>query len=72
MDTTTLKVDGMHCQGCIQTVQQVIEQLPGVRGCSISLESKQARVAYDPALVSADAIAETVRDAGYAVTPGNT
>lgn len=72
MDTTTLKVDGMHCQGCARTVQHLIEQVRGVHGCSVSLESKQARVAYDPAHVSAETIADTVRDAGYTVSPWST
>lgn len=68
MDTAMLKIDGMHCQGCVRVVQHVIEQVQGVRGCSVSLEAKQARVAYDPARVSGDAIAAAVHDAGYAAT----
>ena len=37
MQTTTLSIDGMHCQGCVQIVQNVIEQQAGVKGVSVSL-----------------------------------
>lgn len=69
MQTTILTIEGMHCEGCVQIVQQRLEQDPGVKGTTISLESKQARVAYDPAQTSAEAIASAVRDAGYTATP---
>ncbi|KEZ76018.1 heavy-metal-associated domain-containing protein [Salinisphaera hydrothermalis] len=69
MQTTTLTVDGMHCQGCVQIVQNVIEQQTGVKGCSVSLADKQARIAHDAETVSSEALAQAVQDAGYAAAP---
>ena len=40
MQTTTLSIDGMHCQGCVQIVQNVIEQQAGVKGVSVSLDAR--------------------------------
>lgn len=69
MQATTLTIDGMHCQGCVQIVQNVIEQQTGVKGCSVSLDAKQARIAYEADEVSPQALAQAVRDAGYTATP---
>jgi copper chaperone CopZ len=68
MQTTTLTIDGMHCQGCVQIVQHVIEQQAGVKGASVSLDTKQARVAFDGDQVTAEALARAVQDAGYTAT----
>ncbi|WP_111747169.1 heavy-metal-associated domain-containing protein [Salinisphaera orenii] len=69
MQTTTLTIDGMHCQGCVQIVQNVIEQQTGVKGCSVSLADKQARIAHDADAVSSEALAQAVEDAGYTAAP---
>lgn len=68
MQTTTLEIDGMHCAGCVQIVQNVLEQQAGVKGCSVSLDPQQARIAHDADRVSAQALAEAVQDAGYTAT----
>lgn len=65
MQTTTLDIDGMHCNGCVQIVQHLLEQTPGVKGATVSLDSKQARIAHEAHQVSADALVEVVRRAGY-------
>jgi len=70
MQTTTLEIDGMHCQGCVQIVQNVLEQQDGVKGCSVSLEPQQARIAHDVDRVPAQTLAKVVQDAGYKATIG--
>ncbi|WP_148862206.1 heavy-metal-associated domain-containing protein [Marinobacter fonticola] len=69
MKTTTLSIKGMHCDGCVQIVQHMLEQQAGVKGCSVSLDAKQARVAHDADRVSAETLAESVRTAGYEALP---
>ena len=71
MQTTTLEIDGMHCQGCVQIVQHVIEQQAGVKGCSVSLDPQQARVAHDADQVSAQTLVKAVREAGYTAAVGS-
>ena len=65
MQTTLLSIDGMHCQGCVQIVQNVIEQQAGVKGVSVSLDARQARIAHDGNQVSPETLAKAVQDAGY-------
>ena len=69
MQTTLLSIDGMHCQGCVQIVQNVIEQQAGVKGASVSLDARQARIAHDANQVSPETLAKAVRDAGYPAEP---
>lgn len=69
LQTTTLDIDGMHCNGCVQIVQHLLEQTPGVKGAKVSLDSKQARIAHEADQVSADSLVEVVRRAGYTAVP---
>jgi DNA-binding transcriptional MerR regulator len=65
MQTVKLTIGGMHCDGCSEIVRHLLEQQPGVKGCTVSHESGEARVAVDAAQVSAERLAKAVRDAGY-------
>jgi len=69
MQTTTLTLDGMHCQGCVQIVQNVLEQQAGVKGATVSLDPQQARIAFDANQVSAETLAQAINNAGYKAEP---
>ena len=68
MKNVTLKVEGMHCSGCASTVQVLLQRNEGVKKVSASFEAGEARVLYDPAVVSEDQLAGVVEKAGYRVT----
>jgi copper chaperone CopZ len=62
---TVLKVQGMTCQGCVNSVRRVLQALPGVESVDVSLERGEAALRHDPAR-SADAdFRKAVRDAGF-------
>ncbi len=65
MQTIRLSIGGMHCHGCEEIVRHVLEQQTGVKGCSVSHESGEARVAVDESKISDEQLAEAVRGAGY-------
>ncbi len=65
METTTIKIEGMTCSGCVASVTRVLQALPGVGHADVSLEQKQATVEYDAALASADQLRQAVEDAGF-------
>ena len=44
METTTIKVDGMSCGGCVKSVTGVLTALDGVAKADVSLEQKQAAI----------------------------
>jgi copper chaperone len=65
METTTIKVDGMSCGGCVKSVTGVLTALDGVAKVEVSLEQKQAVVEFDAAKVSRDQLMAVSEDAGF-------
>ena len=67
MPTTTadLVVSGMTCAACQANVQRALARLPGVAGASVNLMTEQARVSFDPARVSPEALIAAVEAIGY-------
>ena len=71
METITLKVSGMTCEGCVRSVKKVLESVPGVRNAEVSLEQAQAKVEVEPGRAEASnpelltALKQAVEDAGY-------
>lgn len=39
-----IKIEGMHCDGCVNRVKNVLESMKEVVECEVSLENKQAMV----------------------------
>ena len=69
METTTLDVKGMSCQGCVASVTRVLKAVPGVSDVNVTLQPPLARVAYDSTRTTAAALKAAVEDAGYGVAP---
>jgi len=65
METTTIKVDGMSCGGCVKSVTGVLTALDGVAKAEVSLERKQAVVEFDAAKVTRDQLKAVIEDAGF-------
>ena len=65
MDEVTIKVQGMTCGGCVRSVTGVLKALPGVADADVSPEAAQARVHFDPAKVTVDAMRAAVEGAGF-------
>lgn len=65
MVETVIRVEGMSCGGCVNSVTAALKSLPGVTDANVSLESAQARVQYDPARVSEQQLREAVEEAGF-------
>jgi copper chaperone len=67
METITLDIGGMTCQGCVGSVTRVLRATPGVSDAQVSLSPGKASVTYDPARTDAPALRKSVEDAGYDV-----
>ena len=65
METTTIKVDGMSCGGCVKSVTGVLTALDGVARAEVSLEQKQAVVEFDAAKVTRDQLKDVIEEAGF-------
>lgn len=60
-----LRVEGMSCEHCAQSVVQALEAVPGVTGADVSLEGRKADVRIESDAVSTDQLIEAVAEAGY-------
>lgn len=67
MKTITLKVEGMHCGGCVKSVTRVLEELDGVQSADVQLEGK-ATVTFDESKVTVAQLIEVIEDAGFDAT----
>ena len=67
MQTEIIKVNGMTCMGCVNSVKSVLEKIPGVSNADVSLEQKQVTVAYDTMTTHADQLKKAIKEAGFEV-----
>lgn len=67
MEKTTLTVKGMTCMGCVKSVKNVLEPIPGVAGVDITLDNGQVVISHDPAKTGLDQFTAAIQDAGYEV-----
>ena len=67
MEQTTLRIGGMTCQGCVNSVTRVLQALPGVESVDVSLERNEAQLRYDSTRVRPEAFREAVEQAGFEV-----
>jgi copper chaperone len=67
METIQLNVQGMTCNGCVNSVRNVLKDIPGVESVEVSLEQKRATVSFDPARSGPAQFKAAIEDAGYDV-----
>ena len=65
METITLEVNGMTCDGCGRSVTKALKALPGVGDVEVSLAKAEVRIAYTPREVSIERLKAAIDDAGY-------
>ena len=65
MEASVIKVGGMSCQGCVRNITGVLTALPGVAVAEVSLEGAEARVSFDPQVVSRNVLVRAIEDAGF-------
>ncbi len=63
--TSVLTVDGMKCAGCVQAVENRLQQQPGVSSSIVNLVTKQATIEYQPHLAQPDSLAAVLTEAGF-------
>lgn len=67
MEHTTLKIGGMHCAGCVNSIQRHVSAIEGVSRVEVNLANEKAVVDYDPAKVGLQDIEKAVQNVGYRV-----
>lgn len=68
MKSITMKVEGMHCDGCADTLQALLETETGVQAVTVSHESGEARILFDPDRTTIDRLTTIAQRPGHRVT----
>lgn len=63
--TYTFAVEGMHCASCALLIDDVLEDLPGVRSTSTSMKRARTVVEVDPASCAPDDVVAAIAEVGY-------
>ena len=67
MKLVTFKIQGMHCDGCAQTIKALVQRQPGVEMATVSFDEGQARILYDPKATGEDPLVAAIEKPGFRV-----
>ena len=60
-----LKIEGMHCAGCSNRLEKILNNVDGVESAKVSLEEKPADIKYNEEEVELNTILQGIEDAGF-------
>jgi Cu+-exporting ATPase len=60
-----VKISGMHCAACAQTIQKALSKLEGVRKAQVNFATETAYVDYDDDHIDEEKLKEVIRNTGY-------
>ncbi|XP_039770862.1 copper-transporting ATPase 2 isoform X2 [Ornithorhynchus anatinus] len=60
-----LRVEGMTCQSCVNSIEGKIGKLQGVLRIRVSLASREAVIAYQPYLIQPEYLRDSIDDMGF-------
>jgi copper chaperone len=65
MEKIVLRVEGMKCGGCENTVRGALEACAGVRAARSSHKDNSVEIEFDPARIDVAALKQAIVRAGY-------
>ena len=60
-----LKIEGMHCAGCSNRLEKILNNVDGIESAKVSLEGKSADIKYNEGEVELNTILQEIEDAGF-------
>lgn len=66
---TTLKISGMSCAGCANSVGRILKRVPGIQLADVNFAAEQARVIYDPEQANLERMIAAVENGGFGAAP---
>jgi Cu+-exporting ATPase len=67
MEKLNLKIGGMQCSFCVDSIHKVLGRMKGVGEVAVSLSHEEALVRYDPEEAAPAEIEDTLKSMGYTV-----
>ena len=65
IENINLKLRGMSCASCANSIEEAIRNVPGVAECNVNFGAQLAAIKYNPQKTSIEDIQDTVEEAGY-------
>ena len=65
MKEIKLKIEGMHCTGCSNRLEKILNNTDGVENAIVSFEEKKAIITYNESQIDPEKLKETIKDAGF-------
>ena len=65
VESTKLKVIGMVCMSCVNTIEGMLKEYTGVESIKVSLENEWADIVYQPDLISEEDLIGQIEDMGF-------
>src|SRR3989344_593526 len=63
----SVKIGGMHCASCAQTIEKKLKSLKGVKKVNVNFATESANIEYDPKIIHDIDIEKAVEKTGYKV-----
>ncbi|XP_071304460.1 copper-transporting ATPase 2 isoform X2 [Agelaius tricolor] len=60
-----IKIDGMTCNSCVQSIEGAVSQRQGVKNVAVSLAGSTGTIHYDPAVTSGEELRAAIEDMGF-------
>jgi Cu+-exporting ATPase len=64
---TILKIGGMTCASCSQTIERVLKKTEGVVNANVNLATEKAIITYNPQIIDLEKIKKVIESTGYKV-----
>lgn len=65
MSEKKLKIEGMGCAGCVNTVRDALAGVEGVSSAEVDLETAWAKIRYDENKATPEQFLKAVEESGY-------
>lgn len=66
---SVLRLSGMYCAACADTIEQALMGVPGVQSARVSASAERARIEWDPSRTRVAEMVQAIRRAGYDAVP---
>lgn len=71
-EDVSLRIEGMHCAGCVTRIEEALRRVPGVREATVNLATREARVRFEPAAAGIAEFERAIEEIGYGASPIDT
>lgn len=65
LETVTLRIEGMSCSSCANTITLTVEALEGVSEVNLNFVNNKLNLKFDPKIIKLSQIQKAIHDVGY-------